>query len=87
MNRSGGDEPIRVVIHMRLEAMIGISLYSCLYFKLAKMLCFFILFLVFPSTKLENRAEQVLPGAGCVGVGKRFRGRQRGAPNNVYTYE
>jgi hypothetical protein len=60
VKRSGRDEPIRVVIHMCMEAMLGISLYSYLYLNLAKMLSF-LLSLVFSSTKLEKRAEQVLP--------------------------
>jgi hypothetical protein len=41
---------------------------------------------VFSSTKLENRAEQFLPGsevAGREGVG----GGGRNGPNNVCTYE
>jgi hypothetical protein len=36
MKRSGRNESIWVVIHMCMEAMLGISLNSCLYFKLAK---------------------------------------------------
>jgi hypothetical protein len=49
--------------------MLGISLSSYLYLKLAKMPCFSpILFYVFSSTKLENkRAEEVLPGNGVWG--------------------
>jgi hypothetical protein len=39
VKRSGRDESIRVVIHMCIEAMLGISLYSYPYLKLAKMLC------------------------------------------------
>jgi hypothetical protein len=74
VKRSGRDEPMWVVIHMCMEAMLGISLYSYLYLKLAKMLSF-LLSLVFSSTKSENkRVEQVLPGRG-VGA------------NNVYTCE
>jgi hypothetical protein len=57
-----------------MEAMVGISLYIYLYVKLAK--CY--VFLIFSSTKLENkRAEQVV-------LGKGWRGR---CPNNVYTCE
>jgi hypothetical protein len=43
---------------------------------------------VFSSTKLENRAEQVLPGSK-VGEGKRKEERAGGrdGPNNVCTYE
>jgi hypothetical protein len=37
VKRSGRDEPIQVVIHMCMEAMLGISLYSCPYVKVAKM--------------------------------------------------
>jgi hypothetical protein len=40
VKRSGRDEPVQVVIHMCMEAMLGISLYSYPYLKLAKMLSF-----------------------------------------------
>jgi hypothetical protein len=64
VKRSGRDEPMWVAIHMCMEATLGISLYSYLYLKLAKMLCFLIISYVFSLTKLENkRAEQVLPGS------------------------
>jgi hypothetical protein len=76
---SGRDEPIRVVIHMCMEAMLGISLYSYLYLKLAKMLCLSYYFLCFVFNKLEKRAEQVLPESEDVGGG--------GGPNNAYTHE
>jgi hypothetical protein len=48
-----------------LEATVGISLYSCLYLKLAKTLCLsYYLFYVFSLIKSENkREEQVLPGS------------------------
>jgi hypothetical protein len=39
VKRSGRDEPMCVVMHMCMEAMLGISLYSYLYFKIAKMVC------------------------------------------------
>jgi hypothetical protein len=45
---------------MCLEAMLGISLYSYPYLKLAKKHC---LSYIFSSTKLEKRAEEVLPGS------------------------
>jgi hypothetical protein len=57
-----------------MEAMLGISLYYYTYLKLAKTLCLFIIAYVFSSTKLEKRAEQVLPGR----EGVRGRGRGRG---------
>jgi hypothetical protein len=63
VKRSGRDEPIMVIIHMFMEAMLGISLYSYLYLKLAKMLRISYYLLCFSSTKLEKRAEQVLPGS------------------------
>jgi hypothetical protein len=44
-----------------MEAMLGISLYSYPYLKLAK--TFYIIAYVFSLTKLEKRAEQVLPGS------------------------
>jgi hypothetical protein len=50
-----------------MEAMLGISLCSYLYLKLAKTLCLIITY-VFFSTKLEKKSEQVLPGSeGCAG--------------------
>jgi hypothetical protein len=45
-----------------MEAMLGISLYSCLFLKLAKTLSF-LLSLVFSLTKLENKKW----GCGVVG--------------------
>jgi hypothetical protein len=47
--------------------MPGTSLYSYPYFKLAKTLSFLLL-LIFSSTKLEKRAEWVLPGSKGVGA-------------------
>jgi hypothetical protein len=63
VKRPGRDKPIWVVIHMCMEAMLGISLYSHPYFKPAKMLVFLIIAYVFSLTKLEKSAEQVLPGS------------------------
>jgi hypothetical protein len=62
--------------------MLGISLYSYLYRKLAKMVC--LSYYVFSLTKLSKRSEQV-PGREEGVRGQRARGR--GGPNNVYTYE
>jgi hypothetical protein len=50
-----------------MEAMLGISLYSSPYLKLAKTLVFLIIAYVYSSTKLDKRAEQVLPGSEGVG--------------------
>jgi hypothetical protein len=52
---------IQFGLYLCMEAVLGISLYSYLYLKLVKMLCRIISY-VFSSTKLEKRAEQVLPG-------------------------
>jgi hypothetical protein len=38
-------------------------------------------------TKLEKRAEQILPGSEGDGVGRGEGVVGRGGPNNVYTYE
>jgi hypothetical protein len=46
-----------------MEAMLGISLYSYPYFHLQKCYVFLFIALVFSLTKLEKRAEQVLPGS------------------------
>jgi hypothetical protein len=55
VKKTGRDEPIWVVVHICMETTQGISLYSCLYLKLAKMPCFSFYFLCFSSTKSENR--------------------------------
>jgi hypothetical protein len=71
-----------------MEATLGLSLYSCLYLKLAKMLSF-LLSHIFSSTKMEKRAEQVLPGSRGM-EGRRGKGGRRGGrngPKNVCTYE
>jgi hypothetical protein len=68
VKRSGRDEPTWVIIHMCMEATLGLSLYSYLYHKLAKMLCLSNISYVFSSTISENkRAGQVLPRSGLWG--------------------
>jgi hypothetical protein len=71
-----------------MEAMLGISLYNYPYLKPAKHYVFLIIAYVFSSTKLEKRAEQILPGSEA----GRERGRKwstvgRDGPNNVCTCE
>jgi hypothetical protein len=69
VKRSDRVEPICVVIHMCMEAMLEISPYSYLYLKLAKLIL--IISYVFSSTKSEDkRAEQVLPGGEEAGGGR-----------------
>jgi hypothetical protein len=57
VKRSGRDESIWVVIHMYMEAMLGISLYSYLYLKLAKVSClsYYLLGLLFNKIGEESR--------------------------------
>jgi hypothetical protein len=55
VKRPGRDEPMWVVIHKCMEATLEISLYSYLYFKLAKMLCLSYYLLCFLLTKSENK--------------------------------
>jgi hypothetical protein len=54
-----------------MEAILGISLYSYPYLNWQKRFVSLIIAYVFSSTKLEIRAEQVLPGSEeKVGVGE-----------------
>jgi hypothetical protein len=78
-----------VVIHMCIEAMLGISLYSYLYLKLAKMLClsYYILCFLFNKTgEQEGRTDSSWKQGG----GRREEGKGwwevggRGGQNNVY---
>jgi hypothetical protein len=57
--RSGRNEPMWVAIHKCLEAMLGISLYSYLYFKLARTLClsYYLLCLLFNKMGEEERGK------------------------------
>jgi hypothetical protein len=81
MKKSGRDEPIRVLIHMCMEAMLGISLYSYLYPNQQKCFVFLIIAYVFSSTKLDKRAEQVLPGSEVGGEEREgMGGRGRDGP-------
>jgi hypothetical protein len=73
VKRSGRDEPMWVAIYKCMEAMLGISLYSYLYLKLAKTICLVISY-VFSSTKFEKKRR-----------GSAWKqGRGAGGTNNVY---
>jgi hypothetical protein len=62
--RSDREEPMWVVIHKCMEAMLRISLYSYFYLKLAKNNVFLVICYVFSATKSENkRARSVGGGA------------------------
>jgi hypothetical protein len=79
LNKSGRDESIWVVIHLCVEAMIGISLYRYPYHKLEKSAMSFLLLLMSSlQQKLEKRAEQIMPGSDRVVEGKQGYGEQRG---------
>jgi hypothetical protein len=67
VKRSGGNEPIRVVIHICMEAIQGISLCSYLYLKLAKTSCFSYSLLCFFFYKIEE--QEVGTGSAGGGVG------------------
>jgi hypothetical protein len=58
VKRSGRNEPMWVAIHMCMEAMLGISLYSYLYLTLAKYYVFLIISYVFSSTNSENKRAE-----------------------------
>jgi hypothetical protein len=57
VKRTGRDEPMWVAIHKCMEAMLGISLYSYLYLKLAKTL-FFLLSLMFSLQQNQRTRGQ-----------------------------
>jgi hypothetical protein len=55
VKRSGRHEPMWAAILKCMEAMLGISLYSYLYFKLAKTLCVSYYLLCFLFNKIEEQ--------------------------------
>jgi hypothetical protein len=55
VKRSGRDEPMWVAIHMCMKAMLGFSLCSYLYLKLAKMLCLSYYLLCFLFNKIGEQ--------------------------------
>jgi hypothetical protein len=77
VKRSGRDESIQVVIHMCMEAMLGISLYSYPYVKLAKTLClsYYYLCLLFNKIGEEGRTGGC-GGEGAVGEAVGTRGEK-----------
>jgi hypothetical protein len=81
VKRSGREEPIWVVIHMCMEVMQRISLYSYLYIKLAIMLYLSYYLLCFLFNKIGKES-----GVGSTWKQGRGAGGKDG-PNNVYTYE
>jgi hypothetical protein len=55
--RSGRDEPMWIAIHMCMEAMLRISLYSYPYLKLAKMLSFILSLMFFLQQNWRTRGQ------------------------------
>jgi hypothetical protein len=76
VKRSARDEPMWVVIHMCMEAILGISLCSYIYLKLAEMICFSYYLLCF----LVNKIREQVGGTGSAW-------KQGWGTNNVYTCE
>jgi hypothetical protein len=74
MKRSGRDEAFWVIIHIYMVTTLGISLYSHLYLKLAKTLCFSNYLLCFLFNKIGE--QEVLLEVEVGGVG----------PNNALNY-
>jgi hypothetical protein len=74
VKRYGRDEPMRVVIYMCREAMLGISLYRYPYLKLAKTLClsYYCLSSLQQNWRkgLNRFCLEVESGGGPGGVGK-----------------
>jgi hypothetical protein len=70
---SGRDESIQVIIHLCMEAMLGISQYSYLYLKLAKTLCLscYILCFLFNKIGEEGRTGSAWKRVRWEGVGVR----------------
>jgi hypothetical protein len=71
-SRSVRDESTWDVTHLYIEAMLGIFLNSYPYLNQQKHFVFLIIAFTFSSTKLEIRAEWILPGSK--GVGMRGKG-------------
>jgi hypothetical protein len=71
VRRSSRDESIWVVIHMCIEAVLGISPYSYPYVKLAKPLClsYYYLCLLFDKIGEEGRTGSAWERGGWKGVG------------------
>jgi hypothetical protein len=57
VNRSARDEPIWVIIHKCMETRQGISLYSYLHLKLAKMLFFFLSYMFYLQQNWRTRGK------------------------------
>jgi L-rhamnose mutarotase len=80
VKRSGRDEPVWVVIHMCIQATLGISLYSYFYLKPAKTL--FLLLSLMSSLQQNWKTKEWNRFCMDARVGVAGNG-----PNNVYAYK
>jgi hypothetical protein len=72
VKRTGRDEPIGVIIHICMKTIQGISLCCYLYFKPAKMPCFFFYLLCFFTYKIGEREGRTGSAQGLGGVWHRW---------------
>jgi hypothetical protein len=86
VKKSGRDETIQVVIHMCMEAMLGISLYSYLHLKLAKMLCLSYYLLCFLFNKIGEEEGRTASAWKCRGLRERGRGWGREMVQTMYAH-
>jgi hypothetical protein len=70
VKRLGRDEPVWVAIHKCMEAALGISLYSYLYLKLAKMLCLSYYLLCFLFNQIREQEGRTGSAQKKAGGGK-----------------
>jgi hypothetical protein len=87
MKRCGRDKSIQVVIHLCMEAMLGISLYSDPYLKLAKMLSFLLLMSSLQQNWRRGQNRFCLEARWGKGKRERAGAAGRDGPKNVCTYE
>jgi hypothetical protein len=70
VKRSCRDKPMWVVIHKCMEAILGISLYSYLYLKLAKMIYISYYLLCFLFNKIGEQEDRTGSAQEKVGGGR-----------------
>jgi hypothetical protein len=87
VKNSGRDESIWVVIHLCMEAVLGIFLYSLSLTQLAKTLCLSYYCLCLHQNWRKGQNRFCLEVRVVVGRGRRQGAVGRNDPNNVCTYE
>jgi hypothetical protein len=83
MKRSGRNEPIQVAIHMCMEAMLGISLYTNLYLMLTKIFC--LSYFLFNKIGEKDRTGSAWKRRGWRGWGG-VRGQGGEMAQTMYAY-